>query len=70
MSKLFPECPLSNHTNCKYLGTKLCAMYRKDGKCQKNKNNAGKPRYPKERPIEYPAEVNPLRMVKKRGSAI
>jgi hypothetical protein len=34
MSKQYPECPLSNHVNCKDLySPKLCALARKDKKC-------------------------------------
>jgi len=36
MSKLFPECPLANHANCRDLyNPNLCALARKDNKCTK-----------------------------------
>jgi len=36
MSKMYPECPLYNHDNCKDLhNQKLCAIVRKDKKCIK-----------------------------------
>ena len=43
MSKMYPECPLYNHDNCRDLhNSKLCAIVRKDKKClkkqQKSKN--------------------------------
>ena len=36
MSKMYPECPLYNHDNCKDLhNPTLCAIVRKDKKCLK-----------------------------------
>jgi hypothetical protein len=36
MSKMYPECPLYNHDNCKdFYNPKLCAIVRKDKKCIK-----------------------------------
>jgi len=36
MSKMYPECPLYNHNNCKDLhNPNLCAIVRKDKKCIK-----------------------------------
>ncbi len=36
MSKMYPECPLYNHNNCKdFYNPKLCAIVRKDKKCIK-----------------------------------
>jgi hypothetical protein len=36
MSKMYPECPLTNHNNCRDIDNpKLCALVRKDKKCLK-----------------------------------
>jgi hypothetical protein len=36
MSKMYPECPLYHHMNCKEIDNpKLCALVRKDKKCLK-----------------------------------
>jgi hypothetical protein len=41
MSKIYPECPLYNHDNCKDLhNPKLCAIVRKDKKCLKKNPKA------------------------------
>jgi 23S rRNA A2030 N6-methylase RlmJ len=36
MSKMYPECPLTIHNNCRDIDNpKLCALVRKDKKCLK-----------------------------------
>jgi hypothetical protein len=37
MSKMYPECPVYNHANCREIDNKkVCAIVRKDKKCLRN----------------------------------
>ena len=62
MSKLYPECPLSNHLNCKYYGLiHLCAIVRTDKLCKKQRNNGqDRAHHKKEEPIEATTDTNKI----------
>ena len=43
MSEQYPECPLSNHINCREIDNpKVCAIVRKDKKCLKKLHKSTK----------------------------
>jgi len=43
MSKMYPECPLYNHVNCRDIDNrKVCAIVRKDKKCLKKLDKSQK----------------------------
>ena len=46
MSKQYPECPLTNHSNCRELhNPKVCAIVREDKKClRKIRKSVKKPK--------------------------
>lgn len=47
MSKLYPECPLYNHNNCReFHNPKLCAVVKEDKICSRKKGNP-KPKHKK-----------------------
>jgi hypothetical protein len=50
MSKAHPECPLSDHQNCRHCDNpSICALVREDKTCQRN---IGKKETPKEEIVD------------------